>query len=187
MVKHILSIYPVCHNYQETVERLLFGCDLMKAETLTEVAQSPTSLQVCARKHPPRGLFKINCDVAVNKHSTHGAMAVVLRDDRGHSLDGVTRSIVVSSTLKGEVLAIRFACFLSEVHKLQKVEIEHDNRTAILLGVSENVPPWEVAIILQDIRNLASLRKHHLRWSSRSCNRVAHRLAKTVSCGLDPH
>ncbi|GMP57064.1 hypothetical protein CsSME_00021305 [Camellia sinensis var. sinensis] len=66
------------------------------------------------------------------------ARLTVLHTDQGRVLDGVSRCISMSSTLKGEAHAIWLACFLADVHNLQQVEIENDNRTMILLCFGES-------------------------------------------------
>lgn len=48
---------------------------------------------------------------------------------------------------------------------LKSVEAESANKQAILLCVSELVPPWEVDALVCDIRELARLGDLSLRWS----------------------
>ncbi|KAI8011669.1 hypothetical protein LOK49_LG06G03373 [Camellia lanceoleosa] len=93
------------------------------------------------------------------------ARLTVLHTDQCRVLDGVSRCISMSSTLEGEAHAIWLACFLADVHNLQQFEIKNDNRTLILLSVSEKVPPWEVGVLLEDIKTMASGRNFSFRWS----------------------
>ncbi|KAL7169459.1 hypothetical protein ACSBR2_034491 [Camellia fascicularis] len=44
------------------------------------------------------------------------------------------------------------ACLLADAHHLSDVEIENDNRSTTLLSVFETVLPWEVAVILKNIK-----------------------------------
>ncbi|KAL7252179.1 hypothetical protein ACSBR1_013931 [Camellia fascicularis] len=111
------------------------------------------------------------------------ARLTVLRTDQSRVLDGVSRCISTSSTLEGEAHAIRLACFLADAHNLQQVEIEDDNRTIILLSVSEKVPPWEVGVLLRDIKTMASRCNFSFRWNPRHTNKVAHWLAKAALSG----
>ncbi|KAL7258016.1 hypothetical protein ACSBR1_004191 [Camellia fascicularis] len=105
----------------------------------SSIPLNPTPMAIW--KALPRGSFKVNCDVAISKNSTHRAVVAVLRNDRGRVLDGLTRLVSLSFFLPGESLAIRLACLLANAHKLHPVENKNDNRTATLVSVFENVSP----------------------------------------------
>ncbi|KAL7253272.1 hypothetical protein ACSBR1_007747 [Camellia fascicularis] len=46
---------------------------------------------------PARGLLKVNCDATFHPMSSKGAIAVLLRDDRGRLVDGLAREVALSS------------------------------------------------------------------------------------------
>ncbi|KAL7234049.1 hypothetical protein ACSBR1_017615 [Camellia fascicularis] len=50
-----------------------------------------------------------------------------------------------------EALAVRRACLMAYALNLSLVEISSDNQSVILSCVSENVPPWDCATIIEDI------------------------------------
>jgi len=126
---------------------------------------------------PPVGSVKINCDVALVKGSNQAAIAAILRDHRGRILDGRTSKIKASSPLQGEALAIRLAgsMLLPTYHNL--ASIESDNQRIIKLCSTENVPPWDCATIIEDIRALSRLALCSFSWAPRNCNRAAHWIA----------
>ncbi|KAL7260454.1 hypothetical protein ACSBR1_006171 [Camellia fascicularis] len=86
------------------------------------------------------------------KGSRQGAIAILLQNSSGNLIDGVAKSVVISSVLQGEALAIRMACHMAKALNLSNIEIEGDNKQVILLCVSETVPPWECNAILHDTR-----------------------------------
>lgn len=53
----------------------------------------------------------------------------------------------------------------------------------ILLSVSEKVPPWEVGVLLRDIKTMASRRNFSFRWRPRHTKKVAHWLGKAALSG----
>ncbi|KAI7987372.1 hypothetical protein LOK49_LG13G00962 [Camellia lanceoleosa] len=73
---------------------------------------------------PARGLLKVNCDTAFHPMSSKGAIAVLLRDDRGRLVDGLALEVVLSSASQGEALAIRLACLMVRSLGLSSVEVE---------------------------------------------------------------
>ncbi|KAI8525452.1 hypothetical protein RHMOL_Rhmol13G0231200 [Rhododendron molle] len=135
---------------------------------------------------PDRGHFKANCDVAIPKGGGEGKLAVVIRDWKGKILDGLTRTTVASSTLSGELRAIRAACAMVTCLGIRGVEVEADNKQAILLSVSELVPPWEVSSEVLDIRHFAKEWDIKFRWVRRGANRVAHEIAALAKKNILP-
>lgn len=64
--------------------------------------------------------------------------------------------------------------------------MESDNKQAILLSVSELVPPWEVAAVVLDIRELARAGSIMLKWVRRTANRAAKAIAALAKNGNLP-
>lgn len=126
---------------------------------------------------PDKGKFKVNCDVALASNGRGGKIAVILRDWKGKVRDGFAKQITAGSSLKGELLAIRTACEMVISLGLKDVEVESDNRQAILLSVSESVPPWDVRAVVLDIRHLATKGSISFRWVRRQANKAAHEVA----------
>ncbi|KAH7853442.1 hypothetical protein Vadar_002449 [Vaccinium darrowii] len=135
---------------------------------------------------PDKGKFKVNCDVALPPNGKEGKVAVILRDWKGKILDGFAKQITAASSLKGELLAIRAACEMVFSLGLKEVEVESDNKQAILLSVSESVPPWEVRAVVLDIRHLAVKGAISFRWTRREANKAAHEVAALALRNLLP-
>lgn len=58
-----------------------------------------------------RGRVKVNCDVAVKGDGTDAKVAVTIRDWKGSLINGMVGcSVKISSSLQGELLAIRQGC-----------------------------------------------------------------------------
>lgn len=55
--------------------------------------------------------------------------------------------------------------------------IESDNQLAIKLGVSELVPPWDIATIVWDIRQFREELGVTFAWARRKANQLAHVVA----------
>ncbi|KAF7139221.1 hypothetical protein RHSIM_Rhsim07G0138700 [Rhododendron simsii] len=126
---------------------------------------------------PNQGRIKINCDVAIRKNGQEAACAAVVRNWVGKLIDGHVISAKVTSSLQGELLAIRLACAMANSLGLLEVEIESDNQMAIKLSASELVPPWEVGAVVQDIRLLSQSGGFSFKWVKREANGLAHLVA----------
>lgn len=126
---------------------------------------------------PDRDCFKANCDVAIPKGGGAGKLAVVIRNWKGEIMDGMARSVFANSSLSGELSAIRAACNMLIKSKIKGATVEADNRQAILLSVSELVPPWEVSAEVLDIRDLAREGDICFNWVRRAANKAAHEIA----------
>ncbi|GMP90008.1 hypothetical protein CsSME_00041338 [Camellia sinensis var. sinensis] len=135
---------------------------------------------------PDQGQFKFNWDVATKKGSSQASIAVVLRNASGQILNGLTKKEYISSSFQGEALACRWTCIFAQACGLQGATIEGDNKSVILLSVSETVPPWECGLVIDDIRRLASQEMLILQWSPRSANSVAHWVAQAALHGYLP-
>ncbi|GMQ04487.1 hypothetical protein CsSME_00049890 [Camellia sinensis var. sinensis] len=135
---------------------------------------------------PSLGCFKANCDVAMGKGSTTAFIVVLFRNWKGELVDGAVQRIAVQSVLQGEAFAVRKACLMARALNLSQVEIEEDNKSVISLCVSEDVPPWTCAPIIEDIRMLARCSNLSFHWSPRSANGAAHWTARAYLSGALP-
>ncbi|KAL7176319.1 hypothetical protein ACSBR2_029794 [Camellia fascicularis] len=126
---------------------------------------------------PPRGIWKINCDAVTDLSRGRGAVAVLLRDEKGNLLDGIATKIRLTTVVQGEAIAVRLACAMARALQCAVVEIESDNKSVIHLCVSKGVPPWEICAVIQDIRSLAHSGGLAFKWSPRVRNRAIHWVA----------
>ncbi|KAI8009807.1 hypothetical protein LOK49_LG06G01744 [Camellia lanceoleosa] len=101
-----------------------------------------------------------------------------MHNAQGKLIDGLACEVNITSAFKGEALAILTACAMCDTLNLSKVEIEGDNKRAIKLSVSEDVPPWECPTIFADIRAMAQQLVLTCRWCPRCANGAAHWAAR---------
>ncbi|XP_028109663.1 uncharacterized protein LOC114308291 [Camellia sinensis] len=55
---------------------------------------------------PSRGKWKFNCDAATDLSRGRGAVAVLLRDEKGHLVDGIAVKIRLATAIQGEASAV---------------------------------------------------------------------------------
>ncbi|KAI8544640.1 hypothetical protein RHMOL_Rhmol08G0312200 [Rhododendron molle] len=166
-------------NPEKTVRRII---EALKESREARVPQmihmdNPAGVDNSQWRAPNQGRFKFNCDVAVMKNGQEAACAAVVRNWNGKLIDGHVISATVSSSLQGELLAIRLACGMASSMGLTEVEIESDNQLAIKLSASELVPPWEVEAVVQDIRFMKQSGGISFKWVKREANGLAHVVA----------
>ncbi|KAF7140294.1 hypothetical protein RHSIM_Rhsim06G0103400 [Rhododendron simsii] len=159
-------------------------------ETISSTHQSRHSSPPLPSFHwipPGAGSMKINCDASWSKDLKRGWGGIILRDDRGHLVDGRRFRISASSAFLAEASVLREACLFAKALNLSSVCIENDNVQLISLSVSELVPPWQALAIISDIRLLASELRLSFCWTPREGNEAAHWIAssKASSLGLD--
>ncbi|KAI8553628.1 hypothetical protein RHMOL_Rhmol05G0030900 [Rhododendron molle] len=135
---------------------------------------------------PENGCFKLNCDATVGKNGEEASAAVVIRDNNGILVNGSAVLTSVSSSLQGELVAIRQACGMISDLGYQNALVESDSQVAIKLSVSELVPPWEVSAVVWDIRKMREDLNIIFGWVKRTANKLAHVVAKKALKGLLP-
>ncbi|KAF7152185.1 hypothetical protein RHSIM_Rhsim01G0064200 [Rhododendron simsii] len=153
-----------------TVDRAMGAWDefISATETISSTHQSLHSSPPLPSSYwiPPRACsLKINCDASWSKDLKRGWGGIILRDYRGHLVDG--KRFRISST--------------------SAFPAENDNAQLISLSVSELVSPWEALAIISDIRLLASKLRLSFYWTPQEGNEAAHWIASSQasSLGLD--
>ncbi|XP_028061591.1 uncharacterized protein LOC114265052 [Camellia sinensis] len=135
---------------------------------------------------PPAGRYKINSDVVFLKSSRGASIAAILWDSQGKILDGLTRSILISSVLQGEAMACRLACQLASSRNPSNLEISGHNKPVISLCVSESIPPWECAAVIDDVQILAQRGDFSFLCNTRTANKATHWMAQSHLQNLLP-
>ncbi|KAI8550952.1 hypothetical protein RHMOL_Rhmol06G0146800 [Rhododendron molle] len=133
---------------------------------------------------PSAGYLKINCDASWSRDLKKGWGGIILRNDRGHLVDGRRFRISSSSAFLAKASVLREACLFAKALNLSSLCIENDNVQLISLCVSELVPPWEPLAIISDIRLLASDLKLSFCWTPREGNEAAHWIASSQASSL---
>ncbi|KAI8544372.1 hypothetical protein RHMOL_Rhmol08G0291300 [Rhododendron molle] len=103
----------------------------------------------------------------MSSKGSRATAAVVARNDKGALIDGTFSFFSSSSVLRGELEALRKACFLAKDFRRFPVTVESDSKMAISLSVSELVPPWEVHPVVMDIRELHRQHNFEFVWVRR--------------------
>ncbi|RYQ97024.1 hypothetical protein Ahy_B08g092996 [Arachis hypogaea] len=163
---------------------------LMELEC-AEMAEEPVKSSTIATRtggrvtwRPPLvGWIKCNVDAAFDKASSTGATAAVFRDHNGTLLSGINSSIVATSPLAAEALAVRAALILSRNFQMQKVIIESDNQM-LIQALKLHATIVEIQVILQDILHLVrGIPNCGFTWVPREANSLAHEVAKLTGHG----
>ncbi|RYR28231.1 hypothetical protein Ahy_B01g052353 isoform B [Arachis hypogaea] len=132
---------------------------------------------------PLEGWIKCNVDAAFVEAQSLGAMAAVFRDRNGTLLSGINSSIVATSPLAMEALAVKAALIISQNFQIEKVIIESDNQI-LIQALKSHASIAEIQVILQDILHLArGIPSYGFTWVPREANSLAHEVAKLTGQG----
>lgn len=124
------------------------------------------------------------CDRAF-EYGSKAASACVLLNHISEILDGIAKSVYVSSPVVAEALVVRNACFLMAARGLMGLPICSDSNIVIFLASSDLELPWEITAIISDIRSLVKDFGFTFIFIPRSCNLVARWIVKSnVKCWL---
>lgn len=124
------------------------------------------------------GGLKILCDGAFNFDSNSTTIGCDLIDGSFGLCVIVSKSVRTLSALMSEALAMRETCLGLQACNLQAVSAFNDSKILISLISSELDPPWEVAVIVKNIRFLSAPLGIRWQFLPRSFNLVAHWVAK---------
>jgi len=126
---------------------------------------------------------KINTDAVFYADSNQGALAYVIRDDRG--VFGAARATWYVNGLDAcslEALACRDNLRLAVHLGLQRVALETDCLHLVQLWQKKESQRSAIHHILREIEELSlAFREFTFSFVSRTCNKVAHLLARLVS------
>lgn len=116
---------------------------------------------------PEPDTIEVNFDGAFDPHTTSGTIATICRDQRGRMLDGLTRTITVSSPLQAEFMALLLTLRYRQQTGRQQDKLILESDSLILVeAINElTLPPWEVRSVFAEVQFLLR---------SFSCARVVH-------------
>ncbi|XP_063945891.1 uncharacterized protein LOC108212308 [Daucus carota subsp. sativus] len=97
---------------------------------------------------------KFNCDGAFKNGSA--TIGVIGRDHVGQLVDGLGCSVKAVSALQVELIAIREACQAIKSQQLSSAIVESDCKFTVDLLSSSLDPPWSCAVLVEDIKVIAS-------------------------------
>jgi len=102
---------------------------------------------------PAGGAVKLNCDGA--KSSRGASAGFVLRSWMGSFIMAGTRYLAHAPILVAEVTAIRDGLKAALEAGYRHIEVEGDNQIVINAIQGRILPPWRIAPIIEDIKNLS--------------------------------
>ncbi|KAL4326097.1 hypothetical protein GQ457_11G008900 [Hibiscus cannabinus] len=116
-------------------------------------------------------------DAAVSPTDSSAGLGIVVRDDRGEWVYGISRFIGRCSILMAELWAILEGISFAWSQGYQYVELESDNLEAVHLALSTSPDETVCGLVLSIKDGLRKIRHVTLRHVYREGNRVANRLA----------
>ncbi|XP_058181170.1 uncharacterized protein LOC131299601 [Rhododendron vialii] len=177
----VLPYCPHCQSHVETLEHMLFQSSGPKKSTLVSADPLPVP-KWCL---PPVGMVKINVDSALCKEKMIVGVGLVARDYLGQIL-GMASIPFTGLLAPRSVEAMGFweAMVFAATNGLSHVIIEGDSLEVVQALMQEGKSFSDCSSILSDCIDLlplfSSCRFTHVK---RSCNRVAHSLAKKALSG----
>lgn len=135
---------------------------------------------------PGQGWLKINTDSSFIKSKKIGVSGVIIRDENGRFLSGLTRKHATVDLLMTEVLALRDGIALASSLGLNKVVLESNCLEAVR-ACRKEIQKGEITPILEDIWCLKQrFEKCGVTWTQRQGNQVAHVVAALTRDNLLP-
>lgn len=127
---------------------------------------------------PPDSVIKFNCDGAYSSSRSKAAFGFLARDSGGQALFWRTGKVVASSALFTEAWALRIACVTAVDQEITRAVFEWDCKEIIdCLSREDYKCPWEIEVVIADVKRWAAQREWSFSWVNREKNRVAHWLA----------
>lgn len=131
--------------------------------------------------------MKLNCDVVTGKDGDDAKIAVTVRDWKGKLLDGVVKKSKNLFFPSWGTLGCSSGLRNGQSNEcINKALIESDNQVAIKLSAAELEPPWEVAAVVMDIRQMKMEENIGFAWIRRTANELAHTVASMALRNLLP-
>ncbi|KAH9685475.1 reverse transcriptase domain-containing protein [Citrus sinensis] len=137
---------------------------------------------------PPQGHFKANVDAAVNKEKNQVGLGVVIRDDSGAIIiAAVNHTKYHGDVAQAEAAAVNFGLQVVMEAKFRPLILETDCQDVVDFVLhnksSRTEIYWTISEIQQKIQSFNSMVE--LQKIQRTCNAIAHTLAKTALANLE--
>jgi ribonuclease HI len=165
---------------QDVVRRSLFLVDEWAAAQQKDSQRSEAST-VTERWLPPEAdWYKVNADGAFVKESGEGGCGVVLRNHHGEFVSAACHFLpLATDPERAEILACKRALQLAKEMEVTKVCLETDYLSAVVKLRSSEKDRSAHGPLVEEIKELLwSFMDHSVSHVRRSCNGVAHVLAK---------
>ncbi|KAL8124435.1 hypothetical protein AgCh_012179 [Apium graveolens] len=174
---------PICPHSVLRASSFAQSEFLSLLQSSSQVSHSSVNNSSLQWTPPPLNLVKFNCDGAFKQGAA--AIGVIGRNSEGKLVDGRASRISAISSFQSELFAIREACLIARQNHLLNAIIESDCKEAIKLCSSDLAPPWDSAVLIEDIRSVVSEFQLKLSFVPRSCNGAALAMIMPVkkACG----
>lgn len=175
--KHGETLGPIKAAVQWTID-LAFDLGQIAAAQKSEAAPSVAKLW----ERPQPGWLKCNTDGAFYDQQWRGATGAVLRDEYGAFIRGSAKWYDhCLDALSAEALACRDGLIMARQYGARKVWLETDCQEVVRLWQAGANQRSSIITILNEIAELSNyFHEFKFSYACRSCNRIAHSLAKQV-------
>lgn len=136
---------------------------------------------------PDPGILKMNVDGAFKPGSDQGSVAFICRDHKGYIVEGITKTVLASSTLQVEAQALFFTLnhLINSNRTSNPIIIESDCLVLVEAVKDPHLSPWEVRpFIAKAAVLLPRLIKSRIRFCRRTTNAAADWTTKAHDNGL---
>ncbi|MED6196375.1 hypothetical protein PIB30_046846 [Stylosanthes scabra] len=176
----------ICGN-----KKKCFGGRDLRYEVHHGLTESPKQKEPARRvqgnatwRPPLRGWTKCNTDASFSLSSSRSSTTAVFRDHEGKLLTATTSNMLCSTPLAAEAMALRDAMIISRNLQIDKILFEYDSLNLIQAIKSKTSIP-EIDTILEDLWEISrSLSECGFISVPRSCNSLAHEIAKLSAAGV---
>ncbi|XP_062014108.1 uncharacterized protein LOC133730558 [Rosa rugosa] len=158
---------------------IMLGC-LSWLNEFQQARKMPTARsQAGVHRWKPANILKLNADGAFASQFSHGGTCGVLRSSTGSFVAAFMKPVHhVCSAKQVELLAIQEGLHFLKQFRVQQAVIETDCLLAVQDLARTDVNMSELSNLVHDIQQaLEDMQGVQISFASRSCNKVAHRLA----------
>lgn len=130
---------------------------------------------------PPKGVLKINTDSSFSLSKNRAHAGIIIRNEEGEVVSGLTKVFPATSPLSAEALSLREALLFAIAMGIQKAIVESDCLD-LIKGCRREIKKGEIFGLLSDILCIKTqFQQIGFTWTPREGNQVAHHVASLAS------
>ena len=135
---------------------------------------------------PPQNCHFMFCDGAFGNNIEAAAIGGALFDPSKKLINGFGMKVAASSPFCAEAFALREACRLLQANGISNAVIFSDCKSLVSIISADLEPPWEIEVVIKDIKFLSSNLSLVWQFIPRRFNSIAHELASEALQGHLP-